>query len=377
MDADRLELFSHTVGTIYDAALEPAKWPEALDAILRFTGSRVVALQSYDVLDNHPPWDLTLGYAPEWLEKLRMLTLDASPLGAVIGDMDTGEAGYGSAHPLWPAVLQSAYYHEWAKPQGLEDIAGLVFDKTTTTIGTLVLGKHIDTGMYDDRINADLTLLFPHVRRAVLIGRTIGGLQDETRELSAVLDRLSAGVVLLTPTGAIVRTNAAAEVMLATAAPIARSAGAVLLPGSVAQRALMRTLSAFASGETGGDKGVSIPVAGADGAEFLIHILPLDDKRRKAIEGGTGAVAILFVRPRASGHAEAAAALSERFRLTAREREVLEALVDVGGVPMIAEMLGVSNTTVRTHVTNIFDKTGVRRQTDLIKLMMEMAAPPV
>jgi DNA-binding CsgD family transcriptional regulator len=166
--------------------------------------------------------------------------------------------------------------------------------------------------------------------------------------------------------------------MLAAASPIARSDGAVLLPGSAAQRALLRTLAACANGDGGpGDKGVSIPVDGPGGTEFLVHILPLDEKRREAIGGERDAAVILFVRPKASGHAEAARALSERYGLTAREHEVLEALVDVGGVPMVAEVLGVSNSTVRTHVTNIFDKTGVRRQADLIKLLMEMAAAPV
>jgi acyl-CoA synthetase (AMP-forming)/AMP-acid ligase II len=38
-------------------------------------------------------------------------------------------------------------------------------------------------------------------------------------------------------------------------------------------------------------------------------------------------------------------------------------------VPEVAAALGVADTTVRTHVGRLFEKTGVRRQADLVKLV--------
>jgi len=38
-------------------------------------------------------------------------------------------------------------------------------------------------------------------------------------------------------------------------------------------------------------------------------------------------------------------------------------------------VLGLSPATVRTHVTSIFNKSGVRRQADLIRLLLEMKSP--
>ena len=67
--------------------------------------------------------------------------------------------------------------------------------------------------------------------------------------------------------------------------------------------------------------------------------------------------------------------LAKRFDLTARETLVLRTLFEVGGVPLTAEFLGISPTTARSHVTAIFDKTGVRSQPGLIRLMMDMAPP--
>lgn len=64
-----------------------------------------------------------------------------------------------------------------------------------------------------------------------------------------------------------------------------------------------------------------------------------------------------------------------QFRLTPSEVRVLDAVLKVSGVPKMAETLGISEATVKTHLQNIFGKTGVRRQADLIKLIAADARP--
>ena len=53
------------------------------------------------------------------------------------------------------------------------------------------------------------------------------------------------------------------------------------------------------------------------------------------------------------------------------------AIVEVGGVPETAEALGVAETTVKTHLYRLFDKTGVSRQADLVKLVAGFSNPLV
>jgi DNA-binding CsgD family transcriptional regulator len=59
--------------------------------------------------------------------------------------------------------------------------------------------------------------------------------------------------------------------------------------------------------------------------------------------------------------------------LTPTELRQVLAVVEVGGVPEVAEALGISETTVRTHVGRLYGKTGVRRQADLVKLVAGFA----
>lgn len=49
--------------------------------------------------------------------------------------------------------------------------------------------------------------------------------------------------------------------------------------------------------------------------------------------------------------------IATTFRLTPTELRVLLAVVEVGGVPEVAEALGVAETTIKTHLAHVFDKT--------------------
>jgi DNA-binding NarL/FixJ family response regulator len=48
---------------------------------------------------------------------------------------------------------------------------------------------------------------------------------------------------------------------------------------------------------------------------------------------------------------------------------VLLAIVEVGGVPEVAEALGIAEFMVKTHLGRIYGKTDTGRQADLVKLV--------
>jgi DNA-binding CsgD family transcriptional regulator len=70
------------------------------------------------------------------------------------------------------------------------------------------------------------------------------------------------------------------------------------------------------------------------------------------------------------GHERAAPALdamAKHYSLTTGEMRVLEAVLKVNGVRAMAEHLGLSQATIKTHLHNLFRKTGSNRQSDLVK----------
>ena len=68
-------------------------------------------------------------------------------------------------------------------------------------------------------------------------------------------------------------------------------------------------------------------------------------------------------------------AIAKAFKLTPTELRVLLAIVEVGGVPEVAETLGIAETTVKTHLRQTYQKTGTNRQADLVKLVAAFSNP--
>ena len=56
---------------------------------------------------------------------------------------------------------------------------------------------------------------------------------------------------------------------------------------------------------------------------------------------------------------------------------MLLAVVQVGGVPEVAEALGIGEATVKTHLQRLFAKTDTSRQAELVKLVAGFANPLV
>jgi DNA-binding CsgD family transcriptional regulator len=62
------------------------------------------------------------------------------------------------------------------------------------------------------------------------------------------------------------------------------------------------------------------------------------------------------------------------FKLTPAEVRVLFAIVQIGGVPEVAPVLGVSEQTVKSHLHRLYEKTATKRQADLVKLVAGYSA---
>ena len=150
----------------------------------------------------------------------------------------------------------------------------------------------------------------------------------------------------------------------------------ILLP-STARHALRSTR---AINEATGDEadlptgGFTIALPAGDNAGLIATVLPLV---RGEPQGETfaGMVAIFvqdpIVMPPFPGEA-----FAELYGLTRSELRVLLAMVPGLSVKEAAEMLGIGETTAKTHLQHIHSKTGTSKQTELVRLFMS-STPPV
>jgi DNA-binding CsgD family transcriptional regulator len=370
-----LEEYSAIVGQIYDASLDVSAWAQTLEATCRFVGASKAALAAIAPNERRYQLELHVGYEPGWIDLYHRKYAVLNPLAGSATGQEVGEVLCLSESGLIGAFDGDPMYEEWVKPQGILDIAEIVLDRSFGHIGTLAYTRVEAEGVFSAEMIEKIRLLFPHVRRSVLISRVLKMHRRGEGELVEVIDGLASGVFMLSATGEVLRRNPAAAAMLAHKRLLV-SNDRLKFISAAADRAFIQALrSGAAGGMALGGKGVSIPLTEIGGGKYLAHLLPLKPAAAEDDLGARGARFALFVSPANPDLAGALDTLAETYDLTAAERRLALALVEIGPTPMIAEALGVSVATVRTHLRSLFQKTGARRQVEIVALVRGFASP--
>jgi DNA-binding CsgD family transcriptional regulator len=267
-------------------------------------------------------------------------------------------------------------YREWVQPQGIIDALYTNLERNAAGGSALAVWRLERDGLFDSGAKARLQLLVPHVRRAVSIGGVIDFHKAKESALSAALDRLTAAVLLVASDGRLVYVNAKAEAMLMSGEILRAPKGRVAAADPSVDRELRQAVTAAARGDADlGLKGIAITLADRGDISHVAHVLPLTSGDRRGMLDRKAAAAI-FVHQTKKGVPAPLETVTKLYGLTAGEVRVLAAIAETTGVANMAAALGISQATVKTHLQRLFAKTGVRRQSELIKLLARHAASP-
>ena len=363
------------IGDIYDAVIDPTQRNEVLDKIAAFTGGHSGGLLSKHSLSKSDVLYCYVGADPN---SLQVYSESYPKLDPTADSPCFGVEQVVSATDLVPyeEFRRGRFYREWARPHGWVDVASAVIEKSATSCTFLSVVRHEANGLVDDEMRRRMALVIPHVRRALLIGQTIHRKQTEAVCFSDVLDGLSSGMILVDASGRIVHTNNAGNAIL-DASDFLRSVCGRLVASDLAINAALREIlvAANAGDAALGVKGIALPLTAHDGERYVAHVLPLTSGARREAGLAYNAVAALFIRKASLEPFSPPEVIGEMYKLTPTELRVLLAIVDIGGVPEVAAALGVAVTTVKTHLSRLFEKTGVARQADLVKLVAGFSTP--
>jgi DNA-binding CsgD family transcriptional regulator len=376
MTVNDFQGLSDLIGEVYDAALDPSLWDGVLERAANFVGGTGAALFSKDAAAQQVDVRYDFGIDPHYKQLYfdKYVGLDPATTGHYFAELEQPVA----VADLMPyqEFVETRFYREWVRPQGLVDFVSAVLDKSATSVAMFGVFRHERNGVVDDDVRDRMRQIVPHIRRAVLIGRMFDLKAAEAATFADMLDGLGAGIYLVDSAGRIVHANTAGYVILG-AGKILRSAGGRLVAcDAQVDRTLRGVFAAAGQGDAAvGTAGIAVSLIGNDGERHVAHVLPLTSGSRRRGGITCTAVAALFVRKAALAAPSPFEVIGKTFKLTPTELRVLLAIVDVGGVPEVAEALGVASTTVRTHLGRLFEKTGVTRQADLVKLVAGYVTP--
>jgi DNA-binding CsgD family transcriptional regulator len=199
------------------------------------------------------------------------------------------------------------------------------------------------------------------------------------RELTArtfeeSFELLRVPVILVDDVGGIVHANGAAQDLFARGDPIRSERGTLKSPAADAAKRLEAAIANTAPANRGEPLGQVVYLPSANGGPAFAHVLPLrSGTARGRIE--PRAVAAVFVTLASDPSTLPLQAWAAAFGLTQAEVRVLELMIEGHNIIEAAARLNVATTTGRTHLARLMEKTGVTRQSELIRLAMQLLSP--
>lgn len=372
------ERLSDIIGSIYDCALDPARWEPTLLAICREFNFLNSILGVFRLPQGELIHQAAVGVAPEWQVR-------AAQMGPEIIEA-WGGAERLMQYPLDEPIINSnavdravvrdnRYVREWVEPQGIVDAVAIAIARDATMHGNVGFGRHGSAGPVGDVEVNGLRLLAPHFRRAVTISNLFDMKSIEAATFASVVDSFSFGLILVDEHLGIVHANPVAAAMLSARDPVESQRGVLAMPSRPAHEALARAVQQASFDEASmGQGGIGIPARRSQGTPCVLHVLPL---KRGEIRRGLArrATAAVFLTRANAPPAMPRDALALLYDLTPAEARVFELIADGRTQGDVGEILGIARSTVKTHLLRVFDKTGCTRQVDLVRLAARLSMP--
>ncbi|TCT03874.1 helix-turn-helix transcriptional regulator [Aquabacter spiritensis] len=360
-----------TVDLLYAAALEPDRWPEALDAISRSVGAigtsmvpvgpegTVRSMASDSLLEANAQ------YQAEWWQRdtptRRLVTRGIRP-GAVGTDRLVMEE---------EEIRRDPFYQDFLRPHGIAQSMATVVALGPGQLLSVATQRGLGRGLYSPQDVAVLAALAPHIARALTLATALADARRLADDFSGALERIAMGVVTLDGRGKVRTMNPLARQMMGD--------GLTVVHGTVhaTLRADDARLQAAIKAALPGDD--LLPARGflvhrAEGRPpYHVEVAPLrprlDTLEQVAFGDGGAMLLIRRLDPTRKSVAHYLAAMG----LTPAEIRLAEALGQGARLRTAAELLGIAYETARTHLRSIFNKLDVRRQSELVALVTRLS----
>jgi DNA-binding CsgD family transcriptional regulator len=264
-------------------------------------------------------------------------------------------------------LTRTDMYSDWLAPQNIgEGIAvNLAFDGP---IGTQVaLWRPFGVETFGSEERKALSFLAPHLFRSLTIAQRLDQMDFVSTGAIAALNQITHGIALLDGAGRIRFLNPLAEAIVAEGDALRVHRGTLVAVGSNRgadlHAAICRAVSAHI--------GASLHLARPSGKPALaLLISPLRSEVASSSFGLPPPGVLMVITDPERGGVPPKRRIMQAYQLTSAEASFVMELVQGHDVASIAEDLGITYETARTHLRRVFIKTGAHRQGDLVRMLL-------
>jgi DNA-binding CsgD family transcriptional regulator/PAS domain-containing protein len=270
--------------------------------------------------------------------------------------------------------LESAFYREYLKPLDIRHLLGADICTQEGIECRLRITRSHDAKPFSAEDRALVRFLLPHLKRSIQLHARLDFLECERQLFAGTVNRMLLGIISFDQNGTIVETNQEARRILAEKDGISLSGNTLVVEGSQESRELQRMIRQALSPAPAQAQGPAVIEAlavtrpsGRAKLGVLVKAIPMgqwsESKHRPA-------VAVFLRDPEANAVQPSHELVRRLFELTRMEATLALLLAEGYTLDEAAEKMNVRRNTARTHLRSIFCKTGVTRQTMLVRLLL-------
>jgi DNA-binding CsgD family transcriptional regulator/PAS domain-containing protein len=360
------------VKLIYEAAADPSRWDDFLRLFSEAIHAPSAVFLIHDAAHQRANASAVMGVEPAWVKSYQEYFVTINPW-LVSHPFRRGVVVAGEQILSDRELVRTEFYNDFLRPKDWFYCCGVLTAKDQSTTSEITAIRSRRAGSFTSNEVALFEYLAPHLQNAVRIHNRLAGLESGLNAATAVLDRFPTGIVVVNSDAKVIFANRAAAAILRRGDGLMSRDG--LRAASHQETAKLRNAIAAVSIQR--DSGIPKPEmvvriyrpSGSRAFEVLACPLP----SRSSLSSG-GAAAALFITDPEEGATLNGRALHQLFGLAPAEIRLCIALVKGKSVEEYAHEAAISSNTARTYVKRIYSKTGVRRQTELVRLLLTSSA---
>ncbi|QHN05124.1 helix-turn-helix transcriptional regulator [Granulicella sp. WH15] len=358
------------IETIYAAVQQPSLWPLALEGIAEAVQGEMTVL--FSQLPNDP----LISYA-RTDESAINLYMDYYASVNVLGHRcdaiyPDGTVRYGDRAMSDNELEKTEFYNDFFKPHNVHYSFGLKVPLGDLPSAYLSCQRPKSQGPFQEQQGKVYEMLLPHLQRALLLYVQLTQMHSSVLGLESALDAFEHAVFGLNREGKVILANRQAEALVLPGDPLCLTNG-VLSSAQPEQnhrlQALLADVVAVGS-HIGISSGTSMLLERRSGENPLrVTVTPFSSPLRGS---SVHLAALIFVSDSNSQPQSRGETLRALYSLTPAEVRFADSLFQGLEIREIANRLGLTLGTARFHVKRVLAKTGTRRQTELMRLMLSL-----